>query len=317
MDRSEGGQISNLPKSLSYAIKNPKRIIPGISARLISLPQSIICSVITCELTSNNRLKTIAMIATDTMTDLTALSQFADLITALGKPLILSSIGNDLAAEANDRSAEHRDSAAIQAMLDLARDYQNAHLDLRLVVGGSKNLIRLTTKKWVDFSGLLTDQIPRETREEIDLPTGWAKNVPASRRKYSGKALKIYYKACRKDMVSLYQYLYSAMERSEKSINAMLEQTQKVHDAGTYDSTSLLKIIKPLAESVGEVRQNVAFQMKLFGSSDEVFGEPIDEDFTFGILKWKVESLWASVTILQDAALGKVTKTRSEKAKMR
>lgn len=317
-NRSEGLQkISNLPKSFSYAVNNPQQIIPSISATVAAVPQFIICSIIPCESTSRDRLKIITMIATDTTLDLTSLSQFADSITALGKPLILNSVGNSITAEIKDESTVWRDSATIKAMERLAHDYQDAHLDLRLMVGASQNFIRLTAKKWVDFSGFLTDQIPREPREEIDLPIEWRTNVPATRKKYSAKALKAHYRVYRKEMVSPYQYLHLVAERSEKSLKDILKRTREIHEAGIYESTGVLGILEPLVESVCKIRENIAFQIKFFGSDDEVPGDSIDEDFTFGTLKWKMESLWTSVTILQDAATGRVVKPKAGNATVR
>lgn len=305
-NRAEGIRaITNFPKTVSHVFSHPGRIVPGIAGAVIAVPEYIICSVISCESTSNQNLKTISVIAADTTLDLTTLKDFSDLITALGKPLILNVAGDELASKVREEIEESRDRAEIQAMGNLAQAYQEAHKDLRAMVTGSQTLIKMTSKKWFDFSGFLTEQIPKEVRAEIDLPDGWTLFTTGTRTKYSAKALKSRYRTTRKNMAVSYQWFYTATEVSENSVNAVLEQTQAIHKAGVYESEGILKVLGPLAESVSEIRRHIAFQAKFFGSNDNILGENNDEDFTFRSLKWKVESLWASVTMLQDSMIGR------------
>lgn len=304
-NRVEGIQtITNLPKTLSHVLSRPGRIIPGIAGAAIAVPEFIICSVIPCESTANNRLETISMIAADTTLDLTTLKDFSNLVTALGKPLILNAAGNELAAKVREEIGVSRDSTEIQTIDNLAQAYQEAHKDLRALISGSKTLIKMTSKKLIDFSGFLTDQIAKEARAEIDLPDGWALFTTVTRTKYSAKALKTRYRTTRKNMAISYQWFYTATEVCEKSVDVVLEQTRAIYEAGVYESESILKALEPLAASIREIRRHIAFQAKFFGSNDEILGENT-EDFTIHDLKWKVESLWTSATMLQDSITGR------------
>lgn len=304
-NRVEGIQaISNLPKTLSHPLSHPGRMIPGILGAAIAAPEFIVCSVFSCESTAKNRLKAISIIAADTTLDLTTLKDFSELVTTLGKPLILNVAGSELADQARKGIETSRDMAEIQTIENLAHACQEAHTDLRALISGSRTLIQMTSKKWIDFSGFLTEQIAKELRAEIDLPDGWTLFTTSTRKKHSAKVMKARYRATRKDMAVSYQWFYTATEVNEKVFDTILEQTRAIHKAGTYDSRSILKILEPLAESVREIRRHIAFQAKFFGSNNEILGENADGDFAFRDLKWKVESLWASVTMLQDSIPG-------------
>lgn len=304
-NRMEGIQaISNLPKTLSHTLGHPGRIIPGIFGAAIAVPEFIICSVFSCESTTKNRLKVISIIAADTTLDLTTLKDFSELLTALGKPLILNIAGGELADKARKGIEASRDSTEIQTIDNLAHAYIEAHTDLRALISGSRTLIKMTSKKWIDFSGFLTEQIAKEVRAEIDLPDGWTLFTTSTRRKHSANVLKAQYRTTRKNMAVTYQWFYTATEVNEKVFDAILEQTRAIYEAGIYDSRSILKVLEPLAESVREIRRHIAFQAKFFGSNGEILGGNTDGDFTLRDLKWKVESLWVSVTMLQDSIPG-------------
>lgn len=304
-NRVEGVQaITNFPKTVFHVLSHPTRIIPGIVGAAIAVPEYIICSAISCE-PPNHHLKTISVIATDTTLDLTTLKEFSNLVMALGKPLILNRAGNELASKVREETGTSRNKAEIQAMDNLAQAYHEAHKDLRAMVSGSQTLIKMTSKKWFDFSGFLTDQIPKEVRGGIDIPNGWARFATGTRTKCSAKALKTRYRTTRKNMAVSYQWFYTATELSENSVNAVLEQTREIQKAGVYESEGILKSLESLAKSVGEIRRHIAFQAKFFASNDNLLGEDTDEDFTFRSLKWKIESLWTTVNMLQNSITGK------------
>lgn len=309
INRVDGVQaIINTPKTLSHALSHPGRIIPGIANTVITMPQYIACSVVTCKSTTKNHLKTISMIASDATLDLTTVKDFSDLILAFGKPLILNIVGNELAAKAREDSEDSEmshDKAAIQALENLAQAYQEAHFDLRAFVTGSQNLIKITGRKWIDFSGFLTDQIAADVRAEFDLPEGWKLYTATSRRKDSTRGLKARYKTTRKHMAVGYHSWYTATGAMENNIIAVLKQTREFHEAGAYESAETLKLLEPLVESIREIRRHMAFQARFLESNDDILTEDTDENFTLGALKWKVESLWTSVTMLQDSILGR------------
>lgn len=312
-NRVEGIQaISSLPKTLSHSLSHPGRIIPGIAGAAIAVPQYIVCSVFSCESTTKNHLKAISIIAADTTLDLTTLKDFSNLVSALGKPLILNIAGSELADKARMETEASRDMAEVQTMDNLAQAYLEAHKDLRALITGSQTLIKMTSKKWIDFSGFLTEQIAKEIRADIDLPDGWTLFTTGTRKKHSVKTLKARYRTTRKNMAVAYQWFYTATEVNEKVFDTILEQTRAIHKAGIYESRSILKVLEPLAESVREIRRHIAFQAKFFGSNDDILGENTAEDFTFRDLKWKVESLWTSVTMLQDSIPGAYGKKRAK-----
>lgn len=309
-NRVEGIQaITNFPKTVFHVLSHPGQIIPGIADAATAVPEYIICSAISCE-PANHHLKTISVIATDTTLDLTTLKDFSNIVTALGKPLILNTAGNELAAKVREETRASRNKAEIQAMDDLAQAYQEAHKDLRAMISGSQTLIKMTSRKWFDFSGFLTDQIPKELRVGIDIPNGWTLFTTRTRTKCSAKALKTRYRTTRKNMAVSYQWFYTATEVSENSVNAVLEQTREIQKAGVYKSEGLLKSLESLAKSVGEIRRHIAFQAKFFASNDNLLGEDTDEDFTFRSLKWRVESLWTTVNMLQNSITGRVHERR-------
>lgn len=304
-NRVEGVQaITNFPKTVFHVLSHPGRIIPGIASAAIAVPEYIICSAITCE-PPNHHLKAISVIATDTTLDLTTLKDFSNLLMAVGKPLILNKAGNELAAKVREETGTSRDKAEIQAMDNLAQAYQEAHKDLQAIVTGSQNLIKMTSKKWFDFSGFLTDQIPKEARAGIDIPNGWTLFTTGTRTKCSTKSLKTRYRTTRKNMAVSYQWFYTATGECENSVNAVLEQTREIQKAGIYESEGILELLEPLAKSVVEIRRKIAFQAKFFASNDNLLGEDTDEDFTFHNLKRRVESLWTTVNMLQDSIAGK------------
>lgn len=300
-------KVTDTPKSLS---PNAGQIISGIAAVIISVPQFLICSVIICESTTNKRLRNIAIIASNANLDVTALKHFTELVTELGKPLALNSAARDLAGEANDEAAKWRDGNTIKILADLSVSYQEAHEEIRQMVGQSQNVIQWSTKTFTEFSGFLTEQIPREVRDKINLPNEWTIGVLATQKEYSSRALIKYHKGLREGTSKVYCQLLLSAERAERSIKAVVQKTREINDAGILKMAKTLDAVEPVLKSITKLRENIAFATSHY-ATDNTFGEEsVGRSFTPSVLTWRFESLWTSLSALPGSMVEVNTKSQ-------
>ncbi|KAI5841444.1 hypothetical protein DFP73DRAFT_586320 [Morchella snyderi] len=194
---------------------------------------------------------------------------------------------------------------------DLTANYmKNAHEQFIKINASLKTLfIRVrkiedfTSDNIVGFLEYLTNQIPHDLQDQLNLPPGWNANVIMDDRRDGQRYMTLRSQRITKEIVKAYSLLLDNIEDLDIQLRNAVGLTGFLVNEGVSDLVPGLQEVKPILKTITDLKGYVAWCIQEFPEFKR--GQDHVDDDSRNVKPYNVELVWESVLSFDSDAVGR------------
>lgn len=286
----------------------------NISSSIATVPKAVTCSIFPCKSTQQARLRTIDTLAQKVGRDYGTYKAFTTSIDILGEPSYLDKLTERFEiAKALPNYGRPRGDLTANYMKNAHEQFVKINASLKNLFIRARRIDDFTSDNIIGFLEYLTNQIPHDLQDKLNLPPGWNTNVIMDDRRDGEKYMTLRGQRITKGIVKAYRSLLDDIEGLDLQLRNAAKLTGVLVNEGVSDLVPGLGEVEPILKTITDLKGYVAWCVLEFPKFE--LGQDHVDDNSKDVRPSNVESAWESVLSFDSGAVGRRKTYRWERAK--